>query len=80
MFQWFPGEDICFRFDDKTAEQRSEAELQALTDELREVANKYDFDLSAHGTWKSFKKVALGELMLVAKDKIYNLLDEEDEQ
>ncbi len=53
---WKPGDDVCIVFDDKTTARRTESELKTLVDELTEVANRHDFDLSQFGTNSSFAK------------------------
>jgi hypothetical protein len=52
--KWEPGDDICFIFDDKTAETRSPDEIQNFIDDLKKIANRHDFDLSQFGTRSGF--------------------------
>lgn len=62
---WKPGDDICVRFDDKTAEERSDEKLAEMIERMRQIANEYDFDLSCYGSWKGTKAVAVGETKIM---------------
>lgn len=53
---WKPGDDVCFVFDDKTGERRSQADLEGLIAALTDAANQYGFDLSQHGIRKGFAR------------------------
>lgn len=47
---WKPTEDICVVFDDKTGEERTPEQLDAFFKDIRDAANKHDFDLSHWGS------------------------------
>ena len=53
---WKPTDDICIVFDDKTGEDRAPEKIDLMVDEMREIANKYNFDLSMWGTDRSLFK------------------------
>jgi hypothetical protein len=55
---WTPGNTITISFDDKTARRRSKAKMSQMIKDLRDVANRYDFDLQSWGTHESFVKLA----------------------
>jgi hypothetical protein len=46
---WRPTEDFVVAWKDKTAEPRTREQLDAMVEEMRVIANKYDFDLSQYG-------------------------------
>jgi hypothetical protein len=50
---WRPTDDVWFCMDDKTGERCSPAQLQALLDDLTEVANKHGFDQHHYGTGRA---------------------------
>lgn len=52
---WKPQEDFVMCFSDESAEERSEEMLDQMVAELREVANKYDFDISHWGGDKDMR-------------------------
>jgi hypothetical protein len=47
---WRPTEDFVVAWKDKTAEPRTREQLDAMVEEMRVIANKYDFDLSQYGS------------------------------
>ena len=60
MENWKPQEDVGVIFDDQTAEDRDDGTMNQMIDDLREVANNYDFDLNMwnHGYFIGFKKTS----------------------
>ncbi|MFW6007858.1 MAG: hypothetical protein ACOCP8_01225 [archaeon] len=49
-FKWKPQQNIMIDLDDKTSENRSSEDLSDMIYEIRQIANKYDFDLSSFGS------------------------------
>jgi hypothetical protein len=52
---WQPTEDIAIIIDDKTAQDRSQDQLNAMMDEMREVCGRYGFDFNIWGHPKNIK-------------------------
>jgi len=46
---WKAGEGYIIHFDDKSAEERTEKDLEKMVEEIREVANEYDFNPQCWG-------------------------------
>ena len=74
---WQPMDDFAIRLSDETAEDRTEEELDQMVEEMREIANKYDFDLEASGSWQSFKHMVVGEM---SQRIVYDFHDQLDSQ
>lgn len=62
-----PTDDVVVRFDDKTGEDRDVATFYEMTQALREVANKYNYDLKQWGSGESFLKYAAMQLEMNKK-------------
>ena len=56
---WKPTESVAFILDDKSADDRTSEQLQALVDDLRTAANKHNFDLQSWGTQTNIRKFLL---------------------
>lgn len=58
MGNWKPQEDVGVVFDDQTAEPHSVETMNQMIEDLRDIANKYGFDLNMwnHGHFIGFKK------------------------
>jgi len=54
---WIPGRNVCFTFDDKTAEPRTDAQLNGFITAVRAAANSFDFDIVSYGTEDSYAKM-----------------------
>lgn len=67
---WSPGDDFVVRFEDKTGENRTAEQMDQMVEEMREVANKYDFDLDQYGDWKGIKKTAIGEVFMFLQGEL----------
>lgn len=50
-------DDVVVSFDDKIGEKRTDDQIDQMIEELRVVANKYDFDYSCSGSPESFYKM-----------------------
>lgn len=50
------GDDVCIVFDDKTCEPRNESVYDAMIEEFRTVANKYNYDINQWGTRDSMAR------------------------
>lgn len=75
--KWQPQDDFCLRLSDETAEPRTEEELNEMVDRICEIANEYDFDLSASGSWQGFKHMVMGEFGLRAQWDFKEMLDKQ---
>jgi putative SOS response-associated peptidase YedK len=56
LVNWKPTEDICIILDDKTGNDRTPAEIDALFEAIRSAANNAGFDLSTWGLRPGFEK------------------------
>lgn len=66
---WIPGEDYYIRLTNKTADNLTEQQIQEMIEKIQTIAEKYDFGLGCHGSWKSFKIIAAGEDEIINKYK-----------
>ena len=71
---WQPPDDFAIRFADKTAEDRTETELFEMVKKMDSIASEYDFSLSASGGWKGMRTIATGELLLLLKYKLNEMI------
>ena len=63
MSKWKPGDDFVVQFSDETGDSRPDMDMEAMVDDIRAVANKHGFDLSASGSYLAFKKGAIKEAL-----------------
>lgn len=47
---WEPEDDLVTLWSDETGDERTKDQISKMTNEMKEVANKYGFDLSGYGT------------------------------
>ena len=59
---WQPQEDFFIRISDETGEPRSEQQFTDMVNEIRQIANKYGFDLYQYGGWDSFYQYIKGTI------------------
>lgn len=61
-----PQESFFVLFSDETAEDRTDAELDQMMQEFRQVAGNHGYDVSSWGNWKSalrfFGQAAIDQL------------------
>jgi len=62
-----PGEDFAIRFRNKTADERTEKEMQDFIVELKNLGVKYDFGSPCFGSWEAMRRAAIGEQKLIDK-------------
>jgi hypothetical protein len=56
-YEHTPCDTFVAAFDDKTGEERTSAQMDAMIHGMREVANRYGFDLNVWGGWVAMAKV-----------------------
>ncbi len=71
---WLPGQDFMIRLDDKTADPRTKEELDKMVDEIRNVANKYDFDLCSWGSGPNMDKSIVAYSLKKISENLVNEL------
>lgn len=64
---WKPQDDFYIRLSDETSLPRSEDEFRTMVEAIREVSNKYGFDLHGYGSARSMAKVFKGEEEILEK-------------
>lgn len=74
---WMPTDDVVVRFDDKTGQERSPDTVDEMVEALREVANKYDYDLKQWGSGEGFLKFAEMQLDVNKKYAIEHMDEDE---
>ena len=74
---WKPADDLCVRLSDETYESRSNQDFDNLIEGIREVANRYGFDIEGYGNNKSMLLTLEGERAMHEKYKhLYELKEE----
>lgn len=56
-----PQEFFCIQFSDETAEERTEEELDAMMQKIRDAVSEYGYDISSYGESEKFKRFLCGE-------------------
>lgn len=55
MPNWKPTENFVMSFSDETGEGRTEDEMRAMVEKLREAANPFGFDIQQWGSYTNMK-------------------------
>jgi hypothetical protein len=61
MSNWNPTDDFAIRLSDETGEERTESQLDKMVEQIQDIANAYDFDLSVSGGWPGIRRLAVLE-------------------
>jgi len=74
-----PQEDFVIVFDDQTGEGLTVKQVDSMVKELREVVNKYNYDISQWGSGRQMEKAmvfrTIGRLTDLLREEITDLVD-----